>query len=386
MAPRRSEEFKKKVVEEAIRERNWSQVAKKNGVCESTVRKWIKDSGRQAEAMMINPRSQMLASRRGAPLTTRVPTASRRRNPFHLVVDHGVLQFINRKRSEVGYTFTRKKLQDEALRIARENEIEGFMASIGWWNGFRSRNGISTAQELNNGAPAENEDEPLEVDPPVEDEVDPAIEIDPPVESENEDEAIEIDPPVEEGQSEPSGHSAVPEVENFHQLARASSEYLEQILNSAKPSVEVDSPVEDCQSEPGGLSAVPEVENFHQVARASSEYLEQILNFAKPSVEVDPPVEDCQSEPSGQSAVPEVENFHEVALKSSDYLEDILSLVSTYNTVWASRKEQEEGILNQPSLDYGVENTSIADQIDEVIALSPLALENISISELMGTT
>ena len=339
MAPRRSEEFKKKVVEEAIREGNNLKVAKKYGVCESTVRKWIQESGRQEEARRLNPRSQMVASRQGAPPTRRVPTASRQRTPFHLVVDHGVLEFINRKRSEVGYTFTRKKLQDEALRIATEKKIEGFMASIGWWNGFRSRNGIRTAEELNNGAAAENEDEPLEVDPPVEDEVDPAIEIDPPVESENEDEAIEIDPPVEEGQSEPSGHSAV-----------------------------------------------PEVENFHQVARASSEYLEQILNFAKPSVEVDPPVEDSQSEPSGQSAVPEVENFHEVARKSSEYLEEILNLAEPYNIVWAPSEEEEEGILNQPSLDYGVENTSIADQIDEVIALSPLALENISISELMGTT
>ena len=339
MAPRKTPEFRKMVVDEAIRAGNNLKVAKKHGVCESTLRTWIQKSGRQAEARSLNPRSQMVAKRQGAPPKRRVPTADRKRTPFHLVVDNGVLEFITRKRSEVGYEFTRRKLQDEAFRIATEKKIEGFMASIGWWNGFRSRNGIRTAKELNNGAADENEDEPLEVDPPVEDEVDPAIEIDPPVESENEDEAIEIDPPVEEGQSEPSGHSAV-----------------------------------------------PEVENFHQVARASSEYLEQILNFAKPSVEVDPPVEDSQSEPSGQSAVPEVENFHEVARKSSEYLEDILSLVSTYNFVWASRKEQEEGILNQPSLDYGVENTSIADLIDEEIASSPLPLENISISELMGIT
>ena len=50
MAPRRSEEFKKKVVEEAIREGNNLKVAKKYGVCESTVRKWIQESGRQEEA------------------------------------------------------------------------------------------------------------------------------------------------------------------------------------------------------------------------------------------------------------------------------------------------------------------------------------------------
>ena len=334
MAPRKSAEFRKMVVDEAIRAGNNLKVGKQHGVSESTLRTWIKASGRQEEARRLNPRSQKVAKRQGAPPKRKVPTADRKRTPFHLDVDNGVLEFITRKRSEVGYEFTRQKFLDEAFRIGTEKKIEGFKASIGWWNGFRSRNGIRTAKELNNRAADENEDEPLEVDPPVEDEVDPAMEIDPLVESENEDEAIDIDPPVEEGQSDPSGHSAVPEVENFHQAARASSEYLEQILNFAKPSVEVDSPVEDCQSEPGGQS----------------------------------------------------ENFQELALKSSDYLEDILSLVTTYNTVWASRKEQEDGILNQPSLDYGVENTSLADLIDKEIASSPLPLENISISELMETT
>ena len=322
MAPRRTQEFKSKVVEEAMRERNWSQVAKKYGVCESTVRAWIKASGRQAEAMLINPRSQRLASRRGAPLTTRVPTASRRRNPFHPVVEHGVLQFINRKRSEGGFTFTRKKIQEEALRISRENEIHDFKASIGWWNNFRSRNGISR-ELLNNGAPAENEDEPLEVDPPVEAEnEDEPLQVDPPVEAENEDEPLQVDPPVED--------LFVEEAENEDE------------------DLEVDPPVEE--------------------------------------------VEDSQSEPSGQSAgerggVPEVENFHEVALKSGDVLEGILNYEERYNPVWGPiASEEEEGILNQRSLDYGVENPSLSDQIDQVIALSPLALENISISELMETT
>ena len=323
MAPRKTPEFRKMVVDEAIRAGNNLKVGKQHGVSESTLRTWIKASGRQEEARRLNPRSQKVAKRQGAPPKRKVPTADRKRTPFHLDVDNGVLEFITKKRSEVGYEFTRQKFLDEAFRIGTEKKIEGFMASIGWWNGFRKRNGIRAATELNNRAADENEDEPLEVDPPVEDEVDPAMEIDPLVESENEDEAIDIDPPVEEGQSEPSG-----------------------------------------------LSAVPEVENFHQVARASSEYLEENLNFAKPSVE----------------AVPEVENFQEVALKSSDYFEDILSLVTTYNTIWASRKEQEDGILNQPSLDYGVENTSLIDLIDKEIASSPLPLENISISELMETT
>ena len=279
MAPRRTQEFKSKVVEEAMRERNWSQVAKKHGIHESTVRAWIKASGRHAEAMLNNPRSQRLASRRGAPLTTRVPTvASRRRNPFYPVVEHGVLQFIDRKRSEEGFTFTRKKIQDEALRISRENGIHDFKASIGWYNNFRSRNGLSR-ELLNNGAPAENEDEPLEVDPPV-------------------------------------------------------------------------AEVEDSQSD---QAILPE------------------------------------GEPSGQSAgerggVPEVENFHEVAQKSGDVLEGILNLQERYNPVWGPiASEEEEGILNQLSLDSGVETPSLLDQFDQVIALSPEALENISISELETT-
>merc|ERR1711951_136163 len=107
-----------------------------------------------------------------------------------------------------GFTFTRKKIQEEALRISRENEIHDFKASIGWYNNFRSRNGLSR-ELLNNGAPAENEDEPLEevgasaVDPPVAE-----------VEDSQSDQAI-----LPEG--EPSGQSAgerggVPEVEGSH--------------------------------------------------------------------------------------------------------------------------------------------------------------------------
>merc|ERR1711989_133759 len=99
----------------------------------------------------------------------------------------GVVSLKNR------YEITRRKLQDEAFRIATEKKIEGFMASIGWWNGFRKRNNIRAAKDLNNRAADENEDEPLEVDPPVEEE--------------------EVDPAVEEGQSDPSGHPAVPDID-----------------------------------------------------------------------------------------------------------------------------------------------------------------------------
>ena len=48
MAPRNfTQAFKSKVVEDAIRVRNWCQVASQHGIHESTVRAWIKASGRQ---------------------------------------------------------------------------------------------------------------------------------------------------------------------------------------------------------------------------------------------------------------------------------------------------------------------------------------------------
>ena len=134
MAPRNfTPEFKSKVVEDAIRERNWCQVASKHGIHESTVRAWIKASGRHAEAMLNNPRSQRLASRRGAPRTTRVPTvASRPRNPFYPVVEHGVLQFIDRKRSEEGFRYTRKKYKTKPRGSQERME---FMNSRHLWAG-----------------------------------------------------------------------------------------------------------------------------------------------------------------------------------------------------------------------------------------------------------
>ena len=305
MAPRKSPEFIKMVVDEAINAGNNLKVGNKHGVNESTLRTWIQKSGRQEEARKLNPRSQKVAKRRAAPPKRKVPTADRKGTPFHPDVDNGVLEFISRKRSEGGYDFTRQKLIDEAMRIIKEKKIEGFKATIGWWNGFRKRNNIIKAKDLNNRAADDNEDEPLEVDTSVEEEeVDPAMEIDPQVECENEDEAepdeaIDIDPTVEEGQSDPSGHPAVPDI---------------------------DPTVEEGQSDPIGHPAVPEVENFHQAARASSQEIEQLLNLLTPSVEVGSPVEDCQS---------------------SDYL----------GLLWTSRIEQED--------DYGVQNNSLADLIEK---------------------
>ena len=120
MAPRKTAEFRKMVVDEAIRAGNNLKVANKHGVSESTLRTWIKASGRQEEARRLNPRSQKVAKRQGAPPKRKVPTADRKRTPFHLDVDNGVLEFITRKRSEVGYDFTRQKILDEAKEKEQE--------------------------------------------------------------------------------------------------------------------------------------------------------------------------------------------------------------------------------------------------------------------------
>ena len=309
MAPRKSAEFIKMVVDEAINAGNNLKVGNKHGVSESTLRTWIQKSGRQEEARKLNPRSQNLAKRRAAPPKRKVPTADRKGTPFHPDVDNGVLEFITRKTSEGGYDFTRQKLIDEARRIIKEKKIEGFKATIGWWNGFRKRNNIRAAKDLNNRAADENEDEPLEVDPPVEEEVDPAMEIDPQVECENEDEAIDIDPPVEEGQSDPSGHSAVPEVENFHQAARASSEYIEQLLNLIKPSVEVDSPVEDCQSSDYlGLLWTSRIEQEDDYGVQNNSLADLIEKFMETTSE-DPLVPPLSSSSLSWCAGPILENF-----------------------------------------------------------------------------
>ena len=335
MAPRSfNQAFKSKVVEDAIRDGNWCQVASQHGIHESTVRAWLKASDRHSEARRNNPISRRLSARRAAfpaSRTTRVPTvASRPRNPFYPIVETGVLQFIDRKRSEEGFTYTRKKIQDEAKRISRENGIHEFKASVGWYNNFMSRNGLSTML-LNNGAPAENEDEPVEevgasaVDPPVAE-----------VEDSQSDQAILP-------QGEPSGQSevergAVPEVQGSHSQS-------DQAIHP--------------HGEPGGQSAgerggVPEVEGSH---------------------------------PTGHDQSPaDPENFHEVAQKSSELLELVLNLQESYNPVWLPiASEEEEGRLNQLSLDSGVQPPSLLDQLDQVIGLSPEALENISLSELETT-
>ena len=175
MAPRSfNQAFKAKVIEDAIRDGNWCKVASQHGIHESTVRTWLKASDRHSEAMRNNPISVRRAARRAAMTasrTTRVPrstVATRPRILLYPIVETGVLQFIDRKRIEEGFRFTRKKIIDEAKRISRENGLNEFQASVGWYNRFMDRNALKT-KVLNRGVPisdqaitpAENQDQPV---------------------------------------------------------------------------------------------------------------------------------------------------------------------------------------------------------------------------------
>ena len=259
MAPRSfNQAFKAKVVEDAIRDGNWCKVARQHGIHESTVRTWLKSSDRHSEATRNNPISVRRAARRAAMTasrTTRVPTvATRPRIPLYPIVETGVVQFIDRKRIEEGFRFTRKKIIDEAKRISRENGLHEFQASVGWYNRFMERNGLKT-KLLNRGVPisdqaitpAENEDQPVaEVEVSQSDQ--PVAEV----------EASQSDQPgldqAIHPQGEPGGQSegetgAVPEVEashapgetvhdqspddpeNFQEVALKTDEFYEQLLN-----------------------------------------------------------------------------------------------------------------------------------------------------------
>ena len=150
---------------------------------------------------------------------------------------------------------------------------------------------------LNNGAPAENEDEPVE-----------------------EVGASAVDPPVAEVEDSQSDQAILPEGEPSGQSA-------------------------------GERGGVPEVEGSH---------------------------------PTGHDQSPaDPENFHEVAQKSSELYEMVLNLQASYNPIWLPiASEEEEGRLNQLSVDSGVQPPSL---LDQVIGLSPEELENISLSELETT-
>ena len=242
MAPRSfNQAFKAKVVEDAIRDGNWCKVARQHGIHESTVRQWLKSSDRHSEATRNNPISVRRAARRAAMTasrTTRVPTvATRPRNPLYPIVETGVVQFIDRKRIEEGFRFTRKKIIDEAKRISRENGLHEFQASVGWYNRFMDRNGLKT-RLLNRGVPisdqaitpAENEDQPVaEVEASQSDQaIHPQGE--PGGQSEGETGAV----PEVEGSHAPgeTGHDQSPDdPENFQEVAQKTDEFYEQLLN-----------------------------------------------------------------------------------------------------------------------------------------------------------
>ena len=311
MAPRRNfdQAFRAKVVADAIRDGNWCKVARQHGIDESTVRTWLKSSDRHSEATRNNPISVRLAARRAAMTasrTTRVPrstVATRPRIPLYPIVETGVLQFIDRKRIEEGFRFTRKKIIDEAKRISRENGLHEFQASVGWYNRFMERNGLKT-KLLNRGVPISDQ-----AITPAENEDQPVAEV----------EASQSDQPVAEVEASQSDQAIHP------------------------------------QGEPGGQSegetgAVPEVEGSHATGHDQSP--------------ADP------------------ENFQEVAQKSSELYEMFLNLQESYNPWLPNASEEEEGRLNQLSVDSGVQPPSL---FDHVIGLSPEELENMSFSDLETT-
>ena len=251
MAPRNFDQaFKAKVVADAIRDGNWCKVARQHGIHESTVRQWLKSSDRHSEATRNNPISVRRAARRAAMTasrTTRVPrstVATRPRIPLYPIVETGVLQFIDRKRIEEGFRFTRKKIIDEAKRISRENGLNEFQASVGWYNRFMDRNALKT-KVLNRGVPisdqaitpAENQDQPVaevEVEASQSDQpgLDQAIhpQGEPGGQSEGETGAV---PEVEASHAPgETGHDQSPDdPENFQEVALKTDEFYEQLLN-----------------------------------------------------------------------------------------------------------------------------------------------------------
>ena len=129
MAPRRNydQAFRAKVVADAIRDGNWCKAARQHGIHESTVRNWIKSSDRHSEATLNNPiavrRATITASRTRV---TRSTDSTRARIPMYPTVETGVLEFIDRKKIEEGFRFTREQIREEARRISRENGLTEF--------------------------------------------------------------------------------------------------------------------------------------------------------------------------------------------------------------------------------------------------------------------
>ena len=159
MAPRKNYDlaFRTKVAERALEIGNWSQAGQEHGVDEACVRRWIKLLNRSSEATLNNP--IVARRRRTTARTTRVPRStvrSTRARAMYPALDTEVLEFINRKRSEDGFKFTRAKIIAEAKRISSVNGITDFKASLGWYKKFMRQNGFTT-KELNRRVPIVNQ-------------------------------------------------------------------------------------------------------------------------------------------------------------------------------------------------------------------------------------
>ena len=141
MAPRKNCDlaFRTKVAERALEIGNWSQAGQEHGVDEACVRRWIKLLNRSSEATLNNPIARRRRVSRSTARTTRVPRStvrSLRARARYPAIDTQVLEFINRKRSEDGFKFTRAKIIAEAKRISSVNGITDFKASLGWYQKF----------------------------------------------------------------------------------------------------------------------------------------------------------------------------------------------------------------------------------------------------------
>ena len=145
------------VAERALKIGNWSEAGREHGIHEKTVRRWIQLLNRPSEATLNNP--IVARRRRTTARTTRVTRStdsSTRARAMYPAVDTEVLEFINRKRIEDGFQFTRAKIRAEAKRISRVNGMTDFKASIGWYQKFMRRNGLTT-EELNRRVPIANQ-------------------------------------------------------------------------------------------------------------------------------------------------------------------------------------------------------------------------------------
>ena len=103
---------------------NNCQAAKKFGVTECNVRRWLAPKQRLKDA------NSQRKSYRG-------PQSGR-----FIEVDRRVFEYVREKRSE-GMPITRAVIQLKALEIARELNITGFKASLGWCRRMMRRNGLS---------------------------------------------------------------------------------------------------------------------------------------------------------------------------------------------------------------------------------------------------